>query len=133
MHTAYSKDKLSSHDATKYSYLCAMGICSLLAFVVLALVAVKKNQLESQLAKFNLNGTAVADAPSAARACAERDTKYVTLLEDAGAARSAPAEQLHQAYLIMMKARALCSSGRLAEGIAIYDTITVAPANAVTR
>jgi hypothetical protein len=64
---------------------------------------------------------------------AERDTKFVTLLEDAGAARSAPDEQLYQAYLIMMKARELCSSGRFAEGIAVYDTITVAPPHAVAR
>jgi hypothetical protein len=118
---------------TKYSHLCAAGFCSILALVVLAMVAAKKNQLESQLAKFSLNGAAVADAPSAPRTCAERDTKFVTRLEDAGAARSAPDEQLHQAYLIMMKARELCSSGRFAEGIAVYDTITVAPAHAVMR
>lgn len=133
MRTSSSKDELSPHDKTRYSSLYALSFCSILAFVVLALFAVKKNQLESQLAKFSLNGTAVADAPSAPRACAERDTKFVTLLEDAGAARSAPAEQLHQAYLVMMKARELCSSGRIVEGIAIYDTITVAPAHAVAR
>ena len=133
MRTSSSRGELSPHDKRKWSYPGAMALCSILALVVLALLAVKKNQLESQLAKFSLNGTAVADAPSAPRACAERDTKFVTLLEDAGAARSAPAEQLHQAYLIMMEARELCSSGRLAEGIAVYDTIVVAPANAVTR
>ena len=135
MRTSFSKDKLSPQTPTKTkcSYLCAAGLCSILALVVLAMGAVKKNQLESQLAKFSLNGTAVAGASSAPRTCAERDTKFVTLLEDAGAARSAPDEQLYQAYLIMMKARELCSSGRFAEGIAVYDTITVAPAHAVAR
>jgi hypothetical protein len=135
MRTSFSKDKLSPHAPTKakHPYLSAAGLCSILALAVLAMVAVKKNQLESQLAKFSLNGTAAAGAPSASRTCAERDTKFVTLLEDAGAARSAPDEQLYQAYLIMMKARELCSSGRFAEGIAVYDTITVAPAHAVAR
>jgi hypothetical protein len=135
MRTSLFKDKLSPEAPTKAkrSYLFAAGLCSILAFGVLAPVAVKKNQLESQLAKFNLNGTAVAGASSAPRTCAERDIKFVALLEDAGAARSAPAEQLYQAYLIMMKARELCSSGRFTEGIAVYDTITVAPAHAAAR
>jgi hypothetical protein len=135
MRTSFSKDKLSPHAPTEPNrpYLSAAGLCSILALAVLALVAAKKNQLESQLAKFNLNATAAAGASSAPRTCAERDTKFVMLLEDAGAARSAPDEQLHQAYLIMMKARELCISGRFAEGIAVYDTITVAPANPLPK
>jgi hypothetical protein len=133
MRTSSSKDELSPHDKTKFSYLCAVGSCSILALVVLAMVAAKKDHLESQLAKFSLNSNAAAGASSIPRTCAERDTKFVTLLEDSGAARSAPDEQLYQAYLIMMKARELCSSGRFAEGIAVYDTIKVAPAHAVAR
>jgi hypothetical protein len=114
---------------TKHSYLCA----AVLALAVLTMLAVKADRLQSQLAKFSLNGTAVADTPAAPRTCAERDTKIVTLLEDAGEARSVPDEQLYQAYLIMMKARELCSSGRFAEGVAVYDTIAIAPAHAAAK
>jgi hypothetical protein len=97
------------------------------------MVAEKADRLQSQLAKFSLNSTAAAGTPAEPRICAERDTKFVTLLEEAGAARSAPDEQLYQAYLIMMKARELCSSGRIAEGIAVYDTIAIAPVHAAAK
>ncbi len=134
MRISFTKDGSSPQvpAKTKCSHLCAAGFWSILALVVLAMVAVKTDHLQSQLAKFSLSSTAVAGTPSG-RTCSERDTKFVTLIDDAGEARSEPAEQLFQAFLIMMTARELCSAGRFAEGIAVYDTIAVAPVHAAAK
>jgi hypothetical protein len=59
--------------------------------------------------------------------CATRDLKLVNLIEEHGAARDIASEQLAAAYFTMMEARNACRQGRVADALAIYDKILLAP------
>ena len=66
---------------------------------------------------------ALAQAVTGPRLCAARDVEVVILIEDHGAANDVAPERLYKAGLAQMDARAACSKGRVAEGIALYDEI----------
>ena len=58
-----------------------------------------------------------------ARECALKETAVITLIEDHGAAEDLPADRLGDAGLTMMRARSACYEGRVAEALALYDSI----------
>nr|WP_250811109.1 hypothetical protein [Neorhizobium tomejilense] len=58
-----------------------------------------------------------------ARECALKDITVITLIEDHGAAADLPADRLHKAALMQLRARSVCSEGRIREAQALYDSI----------
>ncbi|MCZ0737748.1 hypothetical protein [Phreatobacter sp. AB_2022a] len=58
-----------------------------------------------------------------AQACAARDLKVVTLIEQRGEAHSLPAEELADAFFKTMDARRACNDGRFEEALAIYSRV----------
>jgi hypothetical protein len=73
-------------------------------------------------------GPAVARDVEPMVTCAARDLQFVTLLEQHGDAQDVAADRLAEAFFTALKARAACSEGRIAEAIAIYDSIAFRPA-----
>ena len=65
--------------------------------------------------------------------CAARDLRVVTLIEDHGQAQDVGADQLADAAFTMMRARQACHDGRVADGLAIYDSVLLAPRFAQVR
>ena len=71
------------------------------------------------------------DDPDQARRCrycsarfrAQRDVQVVTQMERYGEAQSVPGEILYEAFLALTRARQACSEGRVAGGLALYDSI----------
>ena len=57
------------------------------------------------------------------RDCALKDTTVITLIEDHGAAGDVPADRLGNAALTMLRARSVCYEGRVAEALALYQSI----------
>jgi hypothetical protein len=55
--------------------------------------------------------------------CAQRDVQVVTQMERYGEAQSVPGEILYEAFLALTRARQACSEGRVAGGLALYDSI----------
>jgi hypothetical protein len=55
--------------------------------------------------------------------CAQRDVQLVTQMEQYGESQSVPGEILYEAFLTMARAREACSRGRVAVGLALYDSI----------
>jgi hypothetical protein len=58
-----------------------------------------------------------------ARDCALKETTVITLIEDHGAAEDVPADRLGKAALTMLHARSVCYEGRVAEALALYQSI----------
>jgi hypothetical protein len=139
MRRPFYLDDLTPQERTtvKRWHTQVIAIYSMLALMVMGLAAVKVDRVQSQLAKirptFDLGGEAIAATRPGSPACAERDIRIVTLIDDASAARSVPDRQLTDAFLMLVNARDLCAAGRTAEALAVYDGITVVPANTVMR
>ena len=55
--------------------------------------------------------------------CAQRDVQVVTQMERYGEAQSVPGEILYEAFMALTRARQACSQGRVAGGLALYDSI----------
>src|SRR5258708_40334882 len=68
---------------------------------------------------------AAADEQSGAfaTACALKEIKVITLIEDHGEAQDLPSDSLGDAGLAMLRARAACYEGRVSEALALYDGI----------
>lgn len=135
MRSPFHMDKLSPSERAnvKRSHLRVVGFYAALSLLFAGGMALKMDRFESQLEKFRLGSEAHAASRPGSPLCAERDIKYITLIEDAGEARSVPGERLADAYFTMMKARELCAAGRVADAIAVYDSITIAPVQAAAR
>ena len=70
------------------------------------------------------SGVAAGDqAGPFATACALKETKVITLIEDHGDAEDLPADRLGEAGLAMLRARSACYEGRVGEALALYDSI----------
>src|SRR5262245_25185917 len=65
--------------------------------------------------------------------CAARDLKLVTLIEDHGRVQDVASDQLADATFAMLRARQVCHEGRVADGLAIYDSVLLAPRFAQAR
>jgi hypothetical protein len=135
MRPPFYLDKVSLQERTaiRQSLLSVVGFYAVLGLVAVALIAVKLDKVQSQLAKFGPTSEAAAATPVGSPVCAVRDIKVVTLIDDAGEAGAVPSERLTEAFLTLMKARELCSAGRVAEAIAVYDSVTFAPAQAAAK
>ncbi|MDQ0133873.1 hypothetical protein J2T08_001791 [Neorhizobium galegae] len=55
--------------------------------------------------------------------CALKDIAVITLIEDHGTAENLPADQLHNAALMQLRARSACYEGRIDEALALYNSI----------
>jgi hypothetical protein len=55
--------------------------------------------------------------------CAQRDVQVVTQMEQYGEAQSVPADILYEAFMILTRSRQACTQGRVAAGLALYDSI----------
>ena len=84
------------------------------------------------VAAFALAAFASAAMPAAAQdhatqdhpvECAQRDVQLVTQLEQIGEAQSVPGEIMFEAFMTVLRARAACSQGRVAAGLALYDSV----------
>src|SRR5436190_24364198 len=70
-----------------------------------------------------ISAMAQGQAGQFARECALKETTVITLIEDHGAAEDLPADRLGAAGLTMLRARLTCYEGRVAEALALYDSI----------
>jgi hypothetical protein len=59
------------------------------------------------------------------RACAERDLRIVTMIEDQASTNAVAADKLARVFFTVMAARKACADGRIAEGIVLYDGLTL--------
>ena len=79
------------------------------------------------VAAFALVAFVAAAMPAAAQdhpvECAQRDVQLVTQLEQIGEAQSVPGEIMFEAFVTVLRARAACSQGRVAAGLALYDSV----------
>jgi hypothetical protein len=55
--------------------------------------------------------------------CAQRDVQLVTQIEQIGEAQSVPGDIMFEAFMTVMRARKACAQGRVALGLALYDSI----------
>jgi len=70
-----------------------------------------------------ISAMAQGQAGQFARECALKETTVITLIEDHGAAEDLPADRLGAAGLTMLRARLTCYEGRVAEALALYESI----------
>jgi len=70
-----------------------------------------------------ISAMAQGQAGQFARDCALKETTVITLIEDHGAAEDVPADRLGNAALMMLHARSVCYEGRVAEALALYQSI----------
>jgi hypothetical protein len=70
-------------------------------------------------------GAAIGDgaAGSFTRACATRDMQILMLIETREVAESVSLQKLSDAMFAMTHARMVCQEGRVADALAIYETI----------
>jgi hypothetical protein len=64
-----------------------------------------------------------ATASSFARGCAARDMQILMLIEERESANTISAQKRTDAMHTMMHARTVCHEGRLADALALYDTV----------
>jgi hypothetical protein len=135
MRPPFFMDKLSPQERTsiKRWYACGAGTYSAMLLLVVAMVALRSGPAQSHMTRHALGGTAVAAKQTARAACAARDLKLVMLIEELGEALALPGQTLADAFFTMVKARELCRDGRVAEALAIYDGIAIAPAQASAK
>ena len=135
MRPPFYLDKVSPQERTRIKqwHLRVIGFYALLGLVVVTLIVVKMDRVQSQLAKLSPAGEAVAAARTGSPLCAARDIKVVTLIEDAGNARTVPDAQLAEAFFTLAKARESCAAGRVEEALAVYDGITLVPVQAAAK
>jgi hypothetical protein len=65
--------------------------------------------------------------------CAARDVKLITLIEDRGEAQDIASDQLAEMAFTMLRARQTCRDGRVADAVALYDSVLLAPRFAHAR
>jgi len=79
------------------------------------------------VAAFALAAFASTGMPAAAQdhpvECAQRDVQLVTQIEQIGEAQSVPGDIMFEAFMTVLRARAACSQGRVALGLALYDSV----------
>jgi hypothetical protein len=70
-----------------------------------------------------LAGPLAAQTNDASVECAQRDVQAVTQLEQQGEAQTLPGYVLYETFMTVLRARAACNQGRVADGLALYDGI----------
>lgn len=129
MRPPFYLDKMSPQERTEIKRWYVGGTCvyTALIAIVVGMLAVKSERVQSQMAKLKPSGDAVASEQRGSPICAARDLKLVMLIEELGEAKAVPGERLAEAFFTMTKARDLCRTGRIAEALAIYDGIEITP------
>ncbi|KRE02995.1 hypothetical protein ASE63_26150 [Bosea sp. Root381] len=94
--------------------------------------SIREGELKALLCGFFLTGAYLASTMAAKtqvqtghfdRECALNEIKVITLIEDHGAAEDLPADRLHNAALMQLRARSVCYEGRIEQALALYDGI----------
>jgi hypothetical protein len=125
MRLPFDMDQFSPEEQStiKRLYLRVVGAYSVVALVLVVMVTVKSPFVPIDLEKLLGSGNAMAAEQLSLKVCAARDAKMLMTIEDAGEDRTAPAEMVADAFLTMLKARELCSTGRVREALTVYDSI----------
>ena len=67
------------------------------------------------------------------RECAVRDLRILTALGEHGEAQDVAGEDIAAAFFTLLKARAACAAGNIAEALAIYESISIAPGRSAKK
>jgi len=128
MRLPFDIDQFSPEEQStiKRLYLRVVGAYSVVALLLVVMVTAKSNLMPIDLDKLLGSGNAMAAEQLSLKVCAARDVKLLMAIEDAGEDRTAPAEMVSEAFLTMLKARELCSSGRTKDALALYDNVPLA-------
>jgi hypothetical protein len=135
MRPPFYLDKMSPQERTAIKRWYAGGACvyGALVAIVVGMLAMKSEHVQSHIARLKASGDAVASERHGSPICAGRDLKLVMLIEELGEAKAVPGERLAEAFFTMMKARELCRTGRVAEALAIYDGIEITPGQSAAK
>ena len=72
---------------------------------------------------FALNAAAQDGGAIIPRICADREIAVITLIDDHAEIEDLPAEQISNAFLALLHARAACYAGQTSQAVAQYDAI----------
>jgi hypothetical protein len=78
----------------------------------------------SEASSSGLFSAMAADHPDRAR-CAARDLKLLTSINEHGEVQDLPADDIRNAFFVLVKARGICAAGRVDEALAMYDSIVM--------
>ena len=111
----------------KYYFRMGFGYAAVILLACLSILARTPGaqfQAEKQAMPpaSGLFSTVAATAPDRAL-CAAHDLKLITQLNEHGEALDVPADDLRNAFMALVDARKICFSGRVAEALAIYDSV----------
>lgn len=116
-----------------YFGMLALYCCAIL----LVGAAFKLSAPASESAKLARHSGGLFSAVAAERpdlaACAARDLKVLTALGEHGDAQDVPGDIIATAFFAMVKARAACAAGKVSDGLAIYDGISLAPGRSAEK
>jgi hypothetical protein len=70
-----------------------------------------------------LNAAAQESGAIIPRICADREITVITLIDDHAEIEDLPADQISNAFLALLHARAACYAGQTSEAVAQYDAI----------
>jgi hypothetical protein len=135
MRPPFFMDELSPQERADIRRWYVYGACaySTMALLLVAMVVLRTDHVQSQMTRFAPNGKAVAAESRGAAACAAQDLKLVTLIEQLGERQEVPGETLADAFFTMTRARELCRAGRVAEALAVYRSNPIRPAQAAAK
>jgi hypothetical protein len=74
---------------------------------------------------YPLNAAAEESRPILARICADREITVLTLIEDHGDIEDLPAEEISEAFIALLEARAICYAGETTQAVGQYDAISI--------
>ena len=109
------------------------AVCGWLAILTVAMLAIgvdwRHDAIDGDSAILLLRSAGLSRARAAesivSTPCAASDLRLVTAIEAHGEAQDLPGATLYAAFSAMMRARAACEAGRIEEGLALYDRLTL--------
>jgi len=125
MRLPFDMDQFSPEEQStiKRLYIRVVGAYSVVALLLVVVVTAKSHFVPIDLESLLGSGRAMAAEQLSLKVCAARDVKLLMAIEDAGEDGTAPAEMVSDAFLTMLQARELCSSGRTRDALALYDNV----------
>jgi hypothetical protein len=86
--------------------------------------------MRSNLFLLGLAGVLVSISQSSAQStfsadCAKQDLRLVMSIEEVGEAQSIPSDRIAAAYSALLDARRVCRTGKVAEGLKLYDEVSL--------
>ena len=130
----FALDKLTPQDRTTLRrwYAVVGGVYAALAMSVVAVVVAQTDLVPTPGPGLLATG-AVAAEHSAMSRCAARDAKVLARIELAGDTHAVPGQQVYEAFVAMLEARALCAAGRVDEAFALYDNAAAVPVQSAAQ